>query len=108
MHGRCRLAVAKSSTCDHAANRLAPSLLLCENPCSSARALPGPSPGSFDLVPKFVRPKGPSMPSSPKKISVAVCAAIVIALFALGLARPAHSHAAAAFAPQQNAKQNTE
>jgi ankyrin repeat protein len=48
------------------------------------------------------------MPSSPKKISVAVCAAIVLALFALGLARPADSHAAAAFAPQQNAKQNTE
>ena len=43
---------------------------------------------------------------SPKKLSVAVCAAIVLAAFTLGLARPAHSHAAPAFAPQQDAKQN--
>jgi hypothetical protein len=46
------------------------------------------------------------MPSSPKKISVAVCAAIVLALFALGLARSAHSHAAPVFVSQQNLKQN--
>ena len=104
MHALRRMAVA--AKCDDAANRLAPSLLLCENPCSSARALPGPSPGSLSLVPKFVRSKGPPMPSSPKKISAAVCAAVVLALFALGLARPAHSHVAPVFVPQQNAKQN--
>src|SRR5580698_9283034 len=54
----------------------------------------------------FVRSKGPPMPSSPKKISVAVCATLALTLFTLGLARPAHSHAAPAFAPQQNGKPN--
>jgi ankyrin repeat protein len=47
------------------------------------------------------------MPSSPKKISVAVCAAIVFAAFTLGLARPAQSNGAPAFVPQQNSKQAT-